>query len=113
MASIEMRFIPVTAVGMLDELLTRSQEEPILLFQHDAACSISALAYREMARLGGTVPLIDVQQAGEVKYAIEARTGVKHESPQVIVLRRGRAVWSASHYAITCVAVAAAMREHA
>jgi bacillithiol system protein YtxJ len=35
----------------------------------------------------------------------------RHESPQVIVLRQGRAIWSASHDAITAQAVATALQE--
>ena len=43
--------------------------------------------------------------------AIEERTGVQHESPQVILLDHGRAAWSASHYAITAQAVDVALRD--
>jgi hypothetical protein len=34
---------------------------------------------------------------------------VRHESPQVIVLRAGRAAWSASHFRITADAVRGAL----
>ncbi len=61
-----------------------------------------------MALLGGDVPLVDVRRAHDVSDEIARRTGVRHESPQVIVLRDGRAVWSASHGAITAGAVRAA-----
>jgi bacillithiol system protein YtxJ len=42
---------------------------------------------------------------------LEARTGVVHESPQVVVLSNGQAVWSASHYAIKAESVEAARGE--
>ena len=58
-----------------------------------------------MASLGGEVALVDVARDREVTWAIAARTGVRHESPQVIVLRGGRVVWTASHFAITTAAV--------
>jgi hypothetical protein len=32
---------------------------------------------------------------------IEERTGVRHESPQVLVFRSGKVVWNASHLKIT------------
>ncbi len=37
-----------------------------------------------------------------------SRTGIKHESPQVIVLRNGRPVYAASHWDITGEEVARA-----
>ncbi len=47
----------------------------------------------------------------DLKRAVAERTGVAHESPQVIVVRDGRVAWSAAHFAITAGAVAQAVRE--
>ncbi len=41
--------------------------------------------------------------------AVTERTGVRHESPQVIVLRDGKAVWSASQFRIKADDVAHAI----
>lgn len=100
-----MRFIPVVEVAALEELFARSSAAPVILFLHDGGCPISARAYREMARLAGDIPLIDVRRGRVLSQEIEGRTGVRHESPQVIVLRHGRAVWSASHAGITATDV--------
>ena len=109
----ETRFVPVAEVTALENLFARSSDAPVVLFLHDGGCPISARAYREMTRLGGEVPLIDVRRGKTLSQAIEDRTGVRHESPQVIVLRDGRAAWSASHYAITADDVEDAVREAA
>jgi len=50
-----------------------------------------------MMRLEADSPLSDVRRAHALSRAVAERTGVRHESPQVIVPRRGRAGWSASH----------------
>ncbi len=105
------RFVPVPDVAALDPLFARSEDGSVLLFLHDGGCPISAAAYRQMTRLGGEVPLVDVRRSKDISRAIEQRTAVRHESPQVIVLRHGRAIWSASHYAITTDSVAAAARD--
>jgi bacillithiol system protein YtxJ len=52
---------------------------------------------------------VDVRRDRAVSRAIEAQTGVRHESPQAIVLRHGKAVWDASHFAITAEAVTGAI----
>ena len=105
------RVVPVADSAALDPLLARSQAGSVVLFLHDPGCPISRAAYRQMLRLGGEIPLVDVRRAHDVSRDVEERTGVRHESPQVIVLRQDRAVWSASHYAITTRAVADALRE--
>jgi len=104
------RFAPVETMDALDHLFARSAAAPVILFLHDPSCPISAGAYRRMTQLAGEVALVNVQRAHAISRALEARTGVRHESPQVIVLQQGRAVWSASHGGITATAVAAAAR---
>ena len=104
------KFVPVPDAAALDPLFAHSEDGPVVLFLHDGGCPISAAAYRQMTQLGGEVPLVDVRRGKDISRAIERRTGVRHESPQVIVLRHGQAVWSASHYAIPTDRVAAAAR---
>ena len=110
------RFVPVTDAAALDELFARSDDAPVLLFKHSTTCPISAHAYREMSRLdagaAGEVALVVVQTARPLSNEIAERTGVRHESPQAIVLRAGKPVWTASHYDITAAAVEQAVREN-
>ena len=109
----ETDFNAVGDAGALEELFARSDEGPVLLFKHSNSCPISAQAYRQMKQYRGDVSIIVVQQARELSRAVEERTGVQHESPQALVLRDGRAVWTASHFDITAAAVERAMREAA
>jgi bacillithiol system protein YtxJ len=44
---------------------------------------------------------VDVRAQRPLSQLIAARSGVQHESPQVIIFRRGTPVWNASHYNIT------------
>jgi bacillithiol system protein YtxJ len=71
------------------------------------------MAYREMQRVDKEVNLVEVQRDREISRQIEQRTGLRHESPQVILLRRGKAVWDASHFDIKASSVLAAVQENA
>ena len=69
-------------------------------------CPTSAQAfeeYRRFLRDGAAVPTgwLDVRGQRELSQLVEARTGVRHESPQALLLKDGKAVWNASHHAIT------------
>lgn len=106
------QFMPVADSAALEQLFARSQDEPVLLFKHDPACPISASAHRQLEHMEAPVPLVDVANNQDVAEDVTARTGVKHASPQVIVLRSGNAVWSASLYDITADAVQQAVQQH-
>jgi bacillithiol system protein YtxJ len=108
----EDQFTQITDTDALDELLARSHDAPIVLFKHSTTCPISAAAYRQMSQVSTEVLLVVVQRARDVSSEIASRTGIRHESPQTIVLRNGEAVWNASHFDITKNAVEEAVREH-
>jgi bacillithiol system protein YtxJ len=106
-------FTSVSDQQELESLFTRSHERPVVLFKHSLTCPISSAAYQEMSGVGTDVSIIVVQKAREVSREVENLTGIRHESPQTIILRNGRAVWNVSHWRITRAAVEEAMREHA
>jgi bacillithiol system protein YtxJ len=53
-----------------------------------------------------TAYLVDVLAKRPLSQQIAARSGVEHQSPQVIIFRRGTPIWSASHQDITAAALA-------
>ena len=85
-------------------------EETVLVFKHSMQCPISANARREMESLlsgGEPVPvyMVDVNDRREVSDYVAERTGVTHQSPQVIVVRGGKASWHADRFDITAQSV--------
>jgi bacillithiol system protein YtxJ len=106
------RFTQITDTNALEQLMARSHDAPVVLFKHSSTCPISSAAYKQMSQVAGEVSLVVVQRARDVSTEIASRTGIRHESPQAIVLRRGQAVWTASHFDITAGAVEEAVREH-
>ncbi len=106
------KFLRMDDKEVLEDLISSSQNRPVIIFKHSTSCSISAAAYREMEHVDADVRLVEVQSAREVSREIANRTGVRHESPQVIVLRNGKAVWNASHFDVTAKAVAEAVQVH-
>jgi bacillithiol system protein YtxJ len=106
-------FTPVADAAALEELYERSKSEPVLIFKHSTACPISAAAYGEMRNLKREVSIVIVQESRALSGEVEARTGVRHETPQALVLRDGKAVWSAAHFDVTADAVERALGENA
>lgn len=90
----------IKSVEELDDIFELSKRQPVVLFKHSRTCPISKSAYQEMKALGETVWMVVVQNVPTVSQEIESRTGVRHESPQVIVVKDGVSVWNASHWNI-------------
>ncbi len=104
-------FARIVDIKEFEELAERSQSGPVVIFKHSLTCPISSAAYDQMAKFDGDVALVEVQRVRELSNEIENRLRVAHESPQVIVLRKGQVVWSASHFSITADAVADAVSQ--
>lgn len=102
-------FLQVDDRAALDNLFADSKTRPVIVFKHSNSCSISSRAYREMEQFDGDVNILVVQSARDISRELANLTGVRHETPQVIILRDGKAVWDASHFDVNAAAVADAL----
>ncbi len=95
------RFNEIHDVEELDTLIEKSNEQAVVLFKHSTTCPISSGVYQEISKADADINLIVVQHSRPVSTAIAERTGIRHESPQAIVLKDERVVYHASHYDVT------------
>ncbi|MDZ4698556.1 MAG: bacillithiol system redox-active protein YtxJ [Rhodothermales bacterium] len=98
-------FSPLESETDWTRALEHSRREPVIIYKHSTSCGISAGARRRLLELGlaGDPPVYEVviQQARPLSHSIAATLGVRHESPQAIVLHEGQAVFHTSHGSIT------------
>ncbi len=83
-----------------------------VVFKHSTACGLSASAAREVERLQVDLPVyqVDVREQRPLSTWIATRYGVPHESPQVILVRGGRALRVWNHGEVRRGEVEAAVR---
>ena len=77
-----------------------------VVFKHSTTCPVSFAADREMRAFQAANPAVPVfkvlvREEREASQQIAKWTGVEHESPQVIVFRKGSVVSAASHGDVT------------
>ena len=101
---------PLHTLGELDAVLAASHQRPVVIFKHSASCGTSAEAYDEMLDLvAGPLPadvyLVDVWDGRQVSDEAARRLGVRHQSPQALIVSDGLVVWQASHFRVTAGAV--------
>ncbi|MDO7905284.1 bacillithiol system redox-active protein YtxJ [Paenibacillus sp. JX-17] len=100
--------IRMTTIGQLQSALEASTNKPLLLFKHSTRCPISAGAFREFQSYLEGTPNEEVEYG--LIYVVEDRPvsneaaellGIRHESPQAILVKDGAPVWHTSHSNIT------------
>ncbi len=108
----------ITTLDEFDAVLAESEMGPVLIFKHSTRCPVSAAAHSRMQAwervLGEMAPpvyFVRVIESRELSNEIAVHLGVKHQSPQVILVRDGFALWNASHGGIGGLALDAALHE--
>jgi bacillithiol system protein YtxJ len=98
---------PIVTDADLDLLLAAPLA---VLYKHSPICPTSDAAYEEMLafrrRRAVPVYMVDVIHHRPLSRALAERIGVRHASPQAIILRDGVAAWHRSHYEIRAEAMA-------
>lgn len=105
-----MTMTSLTTLPDLTRFIEAHQAEQIILFKHSSTCPISTRAYAQVEEFRAKSPdipigLVVVQEARPLSDYIAEQYGVRHESPQIIVLRGGEVVWNDSHFALTAEAI--------
>jgi bacillithiol system protein YtxJ len=77
-----------------------------VIYKHSSRCWICTKAERQVRQFAAEHPEVLVYQldavAGkDLAREVAGRLGVEHQSPQVIVVRKGQASWSGSHFRIS------------
>jgi len=84
-------------------LLENSRDEVVVVFKHSNTCPVSTDAFEEVKKFeesenfNDKVYLVVVQAARDISDQIEKDLSLKHESPQIIILKKGKASYNASH----------------
>lgn len=89
--------------------------DPVVIFKHSPTCVTSLSAHRQIMRFQKERPevpvyLVSVRRRRNVAQYVAERLGVEHESPQVLVLGRGRLLATASHDEVTSEFLSACLR---
>ncbi len=88
-----------------------------IIYKHSFACSVCIFTMnsleRELDAISGfgTPHFIDVREQRSLSDRVAERSGVRHESPQVVIIRDGQAFWTASHGEVRSDSVLNALKE--
>lgn len=91
----------------LNDIVTESADNTVLIFKHSTRCNISRATLDRLERnwKDAEVPnvkpyFLDLLSHRNISNAIAEQFHVEHESPQVLIIRNGKSVYDNSHYGI-------------
>lgn len=100
-------YLEIDSNEQWNSLLEQSHERAVLLLKHSTACPISGAAFKEFKvytrkpKRPLTCALVKVIESRSVSNEIEEKLGIKHESPQILLVQGGEVLWNVSHWDIT------------
>jgi bacillithiol system protein YtxJ len=97
-------------LGQLNDIIELSTDIPVIIFKHSTRCSISRMALRQFENefdLENKVTpfFLDLLNHRDVSAEIARQFGVEHQSPQVLLISKGKSVYDASHSDISVEAI--------
>ena len=93
-----MQWMELSSAAQFESLL--GTEKVFAVFKHSTRCSISSTARNRVERDWNyemPVYIVDVIRHRDLSNRIAELSGIRHESPQLIVFREGKPVYNASH----------------
>ncbi len=78
-----------------------------LLYKHSNSCGVCFFSKKSVETVMKQRPdsltyhFVEVRQNRDISNLIESLSGIKHESPQALIIHNGTLVWHASHGSIT------------
>ncbi len=101
----------------LEAALARSKDEPVVIFKHSNACPISFFARQRVLELeeANDPPIYElvIQASRQLSHEVATKMNIRHESPQVIVVRHQQPTYHTSHGNIEADALRKAVAEAA
>jgi bacillithiol system protein YtxJ len=109
---------PITNEKQTIDLIGNS-DGMFLIYKHSPICDLSATAQDEVnafiAKNNNVISIhsVDVLASRPASQKIEALSGIRHESPQILLFKEGKCIWNASHRRITVAKIQEALAANA
>ncbi|MBL3657052.1 bacillithiol system redox-active protein YtxJ [Fulvivirga sediminis] len=102
-----MKWNKIDNQDQINNIKEESKEQMVMLFKHSTTCPISSMALNRLERSWQDDDaqvikpyFLDLLKYRSISNEIADTFGVQHESPQVILIKEGEAVYNNSHMGI-------------
>jgi bacillithiol system protein YtxJ len=111
-----MEWTALREIDQLEEIKIQSEKTPVLIFKHSFRCNISRTALDRLERhwnkieVGSIKPyFLDLLSYRQLSDSIARTFKVDHESPQILLIHKGKSILDLSHFEIDYLQIKAAI----
>lgn len=96
----------LTDESQIEDVLKASGQKPQLVYKHSHTCGISLAAKERIEEsfdeinTKADMHFANVKKSRPVSNRVAKELGVRHESPQVLIIKNGECIWHESHWSI-------------
>lgn len=113
-----MNWLPIESLADLKKAIENSNKDKtkaVLIFKHSVRCSISSTAKFRLQSFwenDDNFPAyyLDLIKYREISNQVAIDFNVRHESPQVLVIKNGKCIFNASHLSISVKDILASVK---
>lgn len=97
----------ITDSDSITDIVDQSERKIQIIYKHSHRCGVCLIAKEEMEKLPEEfvkdvdLYLVNVIQERSISDAITHQLEIRHESPQIIILKGGVVKWKGSHWDVT------------
>jgi len=102
-----MNWNSLTDQSQIDLLKKESASQPVLIFKHSPSCSISRATLDRLERNWNQEEMetlkpyyLDLLAYRSISNLVSEEFDVEHQSPQVLIIENGKAIYNNSHFGI-------------
>lgn len=102
-----MQWQELNDINQLNELVSNSFDQPVLIFKHSTRCSISSMALDRLERAWQPSEMealspwfLDLIAHRDISNKVAELFKVEHQSPQVLLIKNGDVTYHTSHMGI-------------
>lgn len=96
-----LRWTDLTDIQQLDDLVDASREVPVIIFKHSTRCAVSRMALRQFESHydieNARTYFVDLLEHRQISDEIARRFEVVHQSPQILLIKDGKCIFTESH----------------
>ena len=97
-----LQWIELSSINDLDKAIDVSQDRSVLIFKHSTRCSISSMAKSRLDRsweenITLETYFLDLITNRDLSNDIAEHFKIEHQSPQILIIRNGKCIYTASH----------------
>lgn len=93
---------PLTERSQLNDIIEESKVKPVAIFKHSTRCSVSRMVLKQFEQEFAlkndiTLYFLDLLIYRTLSNEVASLFNVEHQSPQLIVIKNGQAIYHKSH----------------